>query len=420
MHLTLSIHPISEIAFGDHTALEGQRLEVSKQALTRLLLEDRRLESVDIEIVSPGESCRLGIVFDILEPRAKESGSGSDFPGILGPYAVAGQGETHVLRGAAVTVLDESAPVAAGKMLEMSGPPADATAFASLHHVVIAPHIIPDLPRRARLHALRGASVKAAVHLALAAESHEPDQREVFDLDGPTSAGRNTLPRVAYIAQIQSRQRVAEVDEQVLYGNNTAGMVPVPLHPNEWLDGALVCAYQNMQVETYFYQNHPVVLELHRRHAAGEINFVGTIATMAASDGDDRNRNCMMASQLAKWNLGADIVVLTKYGGGAPHADMAETARLCEALGMRTAVQVTDMSQDRRAESALLFNFPEVDAIVYCGGMDTKWSMPEPQRIVGGSTATAAALGEIREVAAANVCGATNQQGASRIRSFVY
>ena len=87
MHLTLSIHHISEIAFGDHTALEGQRLEVSKQALTRLLLEDRRLESVDIEIVSPGESCRLGIVFDILEPRAKESGSGSDFPGILGPYA---------------------------------------------------------------------------------------------------------------------------------------------------------------------------------------------------------------------------------------------------------------------------------------------------------------------------------------------
>ena len=122
MHLTLSIHPVSEIAFGDHTALDGQRLEVSKQALTRLLLEDRRLESVDIELVSPGESCRLGIVFDILEPRAKESGSGSDFPGILGPYAVAGQGITHVLRGAAVTVLDESAPVAAGKILDMSGP----------------------------------------------------------------------------------------------------------------------------------------------------------------------------------------------------------------------------------------------------------------------------------------------------------
>ena len=229
MHLTLSIHPVSEVAFGDHTALEGQRLEVSRQALTSLLLEDRRLESVGIESVSPGESCRLGIVFDILEPRAKEAGSGSDFPGILGPYAVAGQGVTNVLRGVAVTVLDESAPVAAGKMLEMSGPAAEATAFGGLQHVVIAPHVIPDLPRRARLHALRAASAKAAVHLALASEGLTPAHREVFDLDGPASAGRNTLPRVAYIAQIQSRQRVAEVDEQVLYGNNTAGMLPVPL-----------------------------------------------------------------------------------------------------------------------------------------------------------------------------------------------
>ena len=420
MHLTLAIHPVSDIAFGDHTALDGQRLMVHRDGLAKMLLEDRRLESVDIEAVAPGESCRLGVVFDILEPRAKHPGSGSDFPGILGPYATAGQGVTHVLRGAAVTVLDEDAPVAAGKILEMSGPPAEASPFGSLHHLVVTPHAIDGLQRRARLHALRAASVKAAVYLAQAAQDHAPARSEVFDLEGPASLGHAELPRLAYIAQIQSRQRVAEVDEQVLYGNNTSGMAPVPLHPNEWLDGALVCAYQNMQVETYFYQNHPVILELYRRHQAGEINFVGAIATMAASDGEDRNRNCMMAAQMAKWCLGADVVALTKYGGGAPHADMAETARLCEALGMRTAVQVTDMSQDRRAESALLFNFPEVDAIVYCGGMDTRWTMPEPQRIVAGSPATAAALGEIREVTAATICGATNQQGASRIRSFVY
>ena len=95
MHLTLSIHPsLRNSLRRPHRSWKASALEVSKQALTRLLLEDRRLEGVDIEIVSPGESCRLGIVFDILEPRAKESGSGSDFPGILGPYAVAGQGIT--------------------------------------------------------------------------------------------------------------------------------------------------------------------------------------------------------------------------------------------------------------------------------------------------------------------------------------
>ena len=74
-----------------------------------------------------------------------------------------------------------------------------------------------------------------------------------------------------------------------------------------------------------------------------------------------------------KWNLKADAVALTKWGGGLPHADLAETARLLEGMGIRTAVMVSDMSKDRRVESALLFNFPEVNAIVYNGGNGTQW-----------------------------------------------
>ena len=128
----------------------------------------------------------------------------------------------------------------------------------------------------------------------------------------------------------------------------------------------------------------------------------------------------MMAAHLAKWNLAADAVVLTKYGGGAPHLDMAETARLCEGLGMRTAVQVIDMSRDRRAESALLFNFPEVDAIVYIGGNDTSWSVPAPKRVIAGNTETESALSAPLELRAATVCGVANQQGASKLRSMVY
>jgi glycine reductase len=117
-------------------------------------------------------------------------------------------------------------------------------------------------------------------------------------------------------------------------------MVPVLLHPNEWLDGALVTSHSSRGVETYFYQKHPVLTALYRWHREGKITLVGTIATMAGSDNDDRPRNCMLAAQQAKWALGADGVILTKYGGGAPHADMALTARLCEQFGMRTTVQV--------------------------------------------------------------------------------
>jgi glycine reductase complex component B subunit alpha and beta len=420
MRLTLAYHTVSDVRFGGTTQLDGTTLLVDQEALRQHLLADRRLERVEFHVVRPGDSCRYGVVFDSLEPRAKAPGAGPDFPGILGPIEMAGQGTTHVLQGSAVTVLDEGAPIASGKIVEMSGEAGAACPYASLSHLVVVPHLVQGLERHTALHALRSASVKASVYLARAAVGQEGSTTEVFDTQGPAVARRDGVPRIAYIGQIHSRQRVAEVDEQILYGANTEGMLPVLLHPNEWLDGALVTSYSSRGVETYFYQNHPIISELHRWHRDGKIILVGTIATMAASDNDDRARNCMLAAQQAKWALAADGVILTKYGGGAPHADMALTARLCEQLGIRTTVQVEDMSQDRRAESALLFNYAEVDAMVHVGGHDTHWSVPAVERAIAGNPEDAATLGAPQQLDASRLCGVTNQQGASRLRSFVY
>lgn len=420
MRLTLAYHPISDVQYGDATRLDGTTLHIDQNALCQYLLEDRRLTGVDIHIVRPGEDCRFGVVYDILEPRAKDPDAHTDFPGILGPIEPVGQGTTHVLQGSAVSVLDAGAPLAGGKIVEMSGEAAQACPYSSLFHVVIAPRLAPALERHTALHALRFASVKTSVYLGRAALGQTPTTTEVCDVPGPAVASPAGVPRIAYIGQIHSRQRVAEVDEQILYGATTVGMVPVLLHPNEWLDGALVTSHSSRGVETYFYQNHPVITELYRCHREKKIALVGTIATMAGSDNDDRARNCMLAAQQAKWALAADGVILTKYGGGAPHADMALTARLCEHLGIRTTVQVEDMSQDRRAESALLFNYAEVDAIVHVGGNDTHWAIPAVQRSIAVAPDVAAALGEAQQIDATRLCGVKNQQGASRIRSFVY
>jgi glycine reductase len=395
-------------------------LEVSEVALRQHLLEDRRLECVDLAIVHPDEACRFGVVFDIVEPRAKAPGAGPDFPGIVDAIAMVGQGLTHVLQGAAVTVLDAAAPVAGGRVVEMSGDAGKACPYAALSHLVVIPHVVPGLERHRALHALRLASVKAAVYLGRTAVPHTPANSAVFESLGPVDASRPGLPRIAYIGQIHSRQRVAEVDEPILYGANTAGMAPVLLHPNEWLDGALVTSYTRNTVETYFYQNHPIIMELYRWHRAGKITLVGTIATMAGSDNDDRARNAMLAAHQAKWSLAADGIVLTKYGGGAPHADMALTAKLCEELDMRTAVQVSDMSRDRRAESALLFNYDEVDAIVYVGGTDTRWTVPAVPRVIAGTPEAAETLQSAQVLDTGRLCGVTNQQGASHLRAFVY
>ena len=70
MRLTLSIHQIGSLSLGAATLLDGTKLVVDPEELRLLILEDTRLRSVDIETVSPGEDCRIGVVFDILEPRA--------------------------------------------------------------------------------------------------------------------------------------------------------------------------------------------------------------------------------------------------------------------------------------------------------------------------------------------------------------
>jgi len=424
MPLTLAIHPITEIRFAERFLLDGTVVFVDIDELRRLVVEDFAIASVDFQIARPGESCRAGPVFDIVEPRAKSPGGSPDWPGILGAPETAGHGTTHVLEGAAVTVLREQSPGesrgATGYVLEMSGEAAAASRYAKLQHLIVIIRTRDELAMHARQKAYRLAQMKVAVRLARAAMDAAPEKTQVFDIAG--GEDRSALPRVAYVGQIFSRQRKPEPEEQIIYGADTDGMVPTLLHPNEWLDGAVVTSYHTSigGAETYFYQNNPVVAELYRRHQAREINFVGTVATIASADNCDRERNCHYAANLVKWALRADAAVLTKFGGGVPHTDLSETARLLECSGIKTAVQVTDLARDHHVESALLFNFPEVDAIVCIGGNSTHWRLPAVQRVIAANSGLAELLAGPFEIESHNVIGVANQQGASRLRSVVY
>ncbi len=424
MQLTLAYHPIDCIRFGDRLFLDGSELAVNEDELRAIVIEDPLLETVDFHIAAPGDSLRAGPIFDIVEPRAKAPGGSPDWPGILGAPQTAGSGTTHVLRGAAVTAVREDSSGdsrgATGYILEMSGAPASGSPYAALHHLIVVPHSKPNIPAAARQRAYRLAQLKVAVRVAQAAFNAAPADSEV--LDNSDAEMRSGLPRVAYIGQIFSRQRKPQADEHILYGADTDGMLPTLLHPNEWLDGALVPSYHASigGAETYFYQNHPVTLELYRRHSARDINFVGSVATIASANNFDRERNTRFAAHLAKWALRADAAVLTKFGGGVPHTDLSETARLLETMGVKTAVQVTDAARDHKVESALLFNFPEVDAIVCIGGNDTQWKVPQVKRVIAANGGLAELLAGPLEIESHNVIGVANQQGASRLRSMVY
>ncbi|MGZ8467678.1 MAG: glycine/sarcosine/betaine reductase component B subunit, partial [Candidatus Binatia bacterium] len=184
MQLTLAVHPITDIQFGTGLSLDGSALTVDGEELRRLVLEDAAIDSVAFDIVRPGESCRAGPIFDVVEPRAKADG-GSDFPGIIGAPTTAGMGTTHVLAGAAVSVLAEMSPdpsrSATGRVLEMSGSATAGSAYSKLCHLLVVPQTKPGLPRSTVLKAYRVASVRVAVHLARAALAQAPASTQTFE-----------------------------------------------------------------------------------------------------------------------------------------------------------------------------------------------------------------------------------------------
>src|SRR5205807_8731847 len=95
-----------------------------------------------------------------------------------------------------------------------------------------------------------------------AAAASPPDEVEVFELQDVDPS----LPRVVYIAQITSQGPFAGT---FYYGGYLDRLLPTIVHPNEFLDGALVdgnVAGPNIRIPTIVHQNNPVVLELYREH----------------------------------------------------------------------------------------------------------------------------------------------------------
>ena len=180
MRLTLAYHPVTSIHFGSRLNLDGAALTVGQDELRAIVLEDPLIEAVDFEIAAPNDSLRAGPVFDIVEPRAKTTGSSPDWPGILGAPQTAGSGTTHVLTGAAVTMLREDSSGDSrgdpGYVLEMSGAPAAGSHYGTLQHLIIVPHTRLNVPAAARQRAYRLAQLKMAVRLAQTAITIAPQR----------------------------------------------------------------------------------------------------------------------------------------------------------------------------------------------------------------------------------------------------
>jgi glycine reductase len=402
------------------TRLSERRLEVDLDGLRALLATDPRLARVRLDLVHPGERCRIGRVLDVVAPRAKLDG-GEDFPGVLGPMARAGSGTTLALGGVAVVATDQQAQnTSTLAVIDMSGPGAVLSEFARTHDVVVSAWPAPGVGRSEYLAAARLAALKTAVHLAQAARDAEPDSVEVFELPPPgrVPSALAHLPRVAYVFQIHSHQRPTGIDEGILYGDPIRRMLPTIVHPNEILDGAVVRGFMGRNATTWAIQNHPVIRALHARHGR-TLWFAGVVLTVAQATEPERVRSACLAAGLVANVLGADGALFTKIGGGAPHVDMAQAAAQCEALGVRTTLIVEDMSTDGSAEGMLLFDFPGMDALVNVGSGQEALPLPAMERVVGADDLAPRLRGEMHATYG-TLCGAIEQVGATKVVALVH
>lgn len=394
MRLELNILTIRDIQYAEKTSVSDGVLYINCSQLQELLLEDRRLSQVDVELTHPGEKCRILQVLDVMEPRAKTSDGDEDFPGVVGGQVPVGKGSTCVLQGTAVVISDYRERNETGRstdpngeIVDMSGPGAEVGLYGKTHNVVLLATPTDGVNALEYQAALKIAGLKTAAYLAKAGKGVTPDATEIFELPPLTKIkeGFEKLPRVIYIFQILTLQFEPISGEPVLYGKNVPDIVPTLIHPNEMLDGAVTSPLPALNVQTYHIQNHPIIKELYKRHGK-ELCFAGVILTTAPNNMADIERVSNMAANLAKYTLGADGAVLTKTGGGAPELAMARVAQRCEQLGIKTAIAMLHMAadiSDAKYGATTIFSMPEVDAIVSMGVPFMELTLPAVDKIVG-------------------------------------
>ncbi|MEA2685908.1 MAG: hypothetical protein QOE93_1103, partial [Actinomycetota bacterium] len=232
MGLTRNVHHVRAIRFGDGLGLADGVLTVPT-AEAEAFFAGPPLASVTLSVVAPGESARIVKVLDAVEPRTKGPGGGGIFPGFVSPAddggagaaTVAGQGVTHVLRGAAVVVAGYL-PRAQEAVIDMSGPAADLSPLAQTVNLVVEFEPDDGAAWEDVDIALRLGSLRLAAWLAEAGLDVEPDVVE----EPLEPAAADGMPKVAALTNLQTQGTFKDV---FVYGKSFAGEQPRVVEPGE-------------------------------------------------------------------------------------------------------------------------------------------------------------------------------------------
>ncbi len=372
------VHSVEAVGFGERTHYEAGQLSVSESEAASTF-DGAILSSVRLSWASPGEAIRIVKLLDAVEPRTKGRGGAGIFPGFLASPQPQGQGETHVLRGAAV-VAAGFLPRAQEAVVDMSGPASELSPLGRTHNLVVEFEPSSGASWEAVSIALRRGVLAVANHLAEAALEVAPDGVEELAPVGPRTD--DDLPRVGAITNLQTQ---GVFKETFVYGQSFAGSLPTLIDPAELDDGAVVSGqfgHPALKNPTYLYQNHPVAAALRNRHGT-DLHFGGLVISPEPVDQDHKELVSAHAARLCA-AAELDAVILTKEGGGNADADVAIKMDRLEELGIAAVGLFAEMAGPDGTAPPIVVPPSRATAMVSTGNYDEARLLPEVERALGG------------------------------------
>ena len=367
--LQLDYVNVHDVRFGSETSLADGVLTINKEELLQTAASDL-FGSLDIQLVRPGESCRILGIHDVMQPRCKADHPEESYPGIWGKLAPMGEGRTVALKGVVVSDI-YYAKCNIKYYLDMGGPCAKYSNFSRHFHICLDATPGEGVSDASYAEALKHASLSINVHLA-----------KVFEREPIPSEKK--LPKVAYLVTHMASH---DTWNFLYYGQSALNFLPIVVQPTEILDGAMVWRYWE---PNYYLQNEVYIKELMKRHGK-DLEFVGVVFANNVMKIDAKDTMGMIAATLCKDTLQADCVMLNKSGMGHCQLDSALTFNWCQRLGMTTVLNLSAVSNDQPGDMLVIAD-PKVDAVINSG---RNWDLDHPrvERLVGEKTNVPCLLG---------------------------
>lgn len=393
MKLEIGNFYVKSIEFSNKTSYENGILRLNKEELLNFVKKDERITYADLHIVNPGEMTRLCPVKEAIEPRVKVNNRAL-FPGYTGDLENCGHGKTHALKDCSVLAVGKHWGGFQDGLIDMGGEGSKYTYFSKIKNIVLVADTNEDFEKneqQKKNDALRVAGHKLAEYIAKCVQELEPEEVEVYELDGITKRSEkvNELPSVVFVMQLQSQMEEDGYND-LTYGWNTNHLVPTLMHPNEILDGAIVSGSFmpcSSKWSTYDIQNAPVIKKLYKEHGK-RLNFLGVILSNLNVSLEQKERAAIYVAQIAK-TLGADGAIVAEEGYGNPDADFVGCIVALEDVGVKV-VGLTNECTGRDGNSQPLVTLDEkLDAIVSCGNVSELIELPPMEKVIGELNALA-------------------------------